>query len=62
VPDLPIGYIGLSLGPQDPRGAPTNCGTHRVNGQYMIILIKLSKIYVLKLLPTIFGFIQLSWW
>jgi len=22
-PDLPIGYIGLSLGPQDPRGAPT---------------------------------------
>jgi len=20
VPDLPIGYIGLSLGPQDPRG------------------------------------------
>jgi len=28
VPDLPIGYIGLSLGPQDPRGPPTNCGTH----------------------------------
>jgi len=20
VPDLPIGYVGLSLGPQDPRG------------------------------------------
>jgi len=34
VPDLPI---GLSLGPQDPRGHPTNCGTHRVNGRYMII-------------------------
>jgi len=33
-PDLPIGYIGLSLGPQDPRGPPTNCGTHRVNGRY----------------------------
>jgi len=29
--DLPIGYIGLSLGPQDPRGPPKNCGTHRVN-------------------------------
>jgi len=28
VPDLPIGNIGLSLGPQDPRGPPTNCGTH----------------------------------
>jgi len=24
VPDLPIGYVGLSLGPQDPRGPPTN--------------------------------------
>jgi len=24
VPDLPIGYIGLSLGPHDPRGSPTN--------------------------------------
>jgi len=34
VPDLPI---GLSLGPQDPRGPPTNYGTHRVNGRYMII-------------------------
>jgi len=22
VPDLPIGYIGLNLGPQDPRGPP----------------------------------------
>jgi len=28
VPDLPIGYIGLNLGPQDPRGSPKNCGTH----------------------------------
>jgi len=37
VPDLPIGYIGLSLGPQDPRWPPTNCGTHRVNGRCMII-------------------------
>jgi len=36
-PDSPIGCIGLSLGPQDPRGPPTNCGTLRVNGRYMII-------------------------
>jgi len=36
-PDLPISYIGLSLGPQDPRGPPTNCGTHRVSDRYMII-------------------------
>ena len=34
--DLPIGY---SLGPQDPRGPPKNCGTHRVNGRYMIMEI-----------------------
>jgi len=34
--DLPIGYIGLSLGPQDTRGPPANCGTHRVNWRYMI--------------------------
>jgi len=26
----PIGYISLSLEPQDPRGPPTNYGTHRV--------------------------------
>jgi len=31
---LPIGY---SLGPQDPRWPPKNCGTHRVNGRYMIM-------------------------
>jgi len=37
VPDLPIGYIVFSLGPQDPRGTPTNCGTHRVNGRNMTI-------------------------
>ena len=37
VPDLPIGYIGLRIGPQDPMGPPTNCGTHRVHGRYMII-------------------------
>jgi len=27
-PDLPKGYVGLSLGPQDPKGSPANCGTH----------------------------------
>ena len=35
-PDLPIGYIGLSLGPQDPRGPPGNCGTLRINCRYII--------------------------
>jgi len=35
-PDLPIGYMGLSLGPQDPWGHPANCGMHRVNCRYMI--------------------------
>jgi len=33
-PDLPIGYAGLSLGPQDPRGPPKNCCTHRLNCRY----------------------------
>jgi len=36
VPDLPIGYIDLSLGPHDPRGPLANCGRHRVNCRYMI--------------------------
>jgi len=35
-PELPIGYVGLSLGPQDPRGPPANCGTHIVDCRYMI--------------------------
>ena len=35
-PDLPIGYVGLSLGPQDPRLPPGNCNTHSVNGRCMI--------------------------
>jgi len=35
-PDLPMGYVGLRLGPQDPRGPPANCGMHRVNCRYMI--------------------------
>ena len=36
-PNLPIGYIGLSFGPQDPRGLPAT-GTHRVNCRYMTSL------------------------
>jgi len=35
-PDLPIGYVGLSQGPQDPKSPPTNCGTHRFNWRYCI--------------------------
>jgi len=42
-PDLPIGYIGLSLGPQDPRGAPANCGTHKVNCRYMVSSINIRQ-------------------
>jgi len=33
-PNLPIGYVGISLGPQDPRELPENCGTHKVNCLY----------------------------
>jgi len=36
VPDLSIGYIGWSPGPQDPTGPPANYGTHRVNCRYKI--------------------------
>jgi len=34
-PGLPIGYVGLSLGPQDSRGPPANCRTRRVNCRYV---------------------------
>ena len=64
-PDLPIGYVGLSLGPQDPRGPPTNCGTRRGDFRYMISSINVRQIlfYV-----SIFHEIhfnsphQLPWW
>ena len=36
--DLPIGYVGLSLGPQDARGPPANCGT-----RYMISSIDIRQ-------------------
>ena len=32
----PWGYVGVNLGPQDRRGPPANCGTHRVNCRYCI--------------------------
>jgi len=39
-PDLPIGYIGLNVGPQDPRGPPGNCGTQIA---YMIKSINIRQ-------------------
>jgi len=38
-----MGFIGLSLGPQDPRGRPANCVTHRVDCWYMISWINVRK-------------------
>ena len=35
-PNFPIRYIGLSLGLQDPKGLPANCGTRGVNYRIMI--------------------------
>jgi len=61
-PDLPISYIGLSLGLQDPRGAPTNYGTHsQMAGSGMIGWIKLRQKFMSELLFTKFSSIQLSW-
>jgi len=42
-PDLPIGYISLSLGPQDPWGLPANCGTHGANCWYTISSISIPE-------------------
>jgi len=44
---LPIGYVGLSLGLQDPRGIPANCGTHKVNCQYMMSSISTHQHFFL---------------
>ena len=41
------------------KGAPTNRGTHRVNGQYIISQIKLRLKLMSELLFTKFSFIQL---
>ena len=38
-PDLAIGHVSLSLGPQDPRGPPANCGRHGVNCRYCISVV-----------------------
>jgi len=46
-PDLPIGYVGLSLVPQDPRGSLANCVTHGVNCRYIISSINICKILCL---------------
>jgi len=64
-PDLPIGYVGLSLGPQDPRGPPTNCGTRRGDFRYMISStnIRQNLFYVLIFLEIHFySPNQLPWW
>jgi len=29
-----MGFVGLSVGIQDPRGPLANCGTHRANCRY----------------------------
>jgi len=42
-PDLTMGNVGLSLGPQDPWGPPTNYGTHTVNWRYMIRSINIRQ-------------------
>jgi len=36
-------YIGLSLGPQDPRGPSGYCGKHKFNCRYMIKSINISQ-------------------
>jgi len=41
--DLPISSIGLSLGPQEPRGRPTNCVTNKVNCRYLISSINIRQ-------------------
>ena len=51
-PDLPIGYVGLSL------GAPTYCGPHRVNYRYMIGSINIPQQFLSELFMK-FSFIQL---
>jgi len=42
-PDFPTGYASLSLGPQDPRGPPANCGMHRVNCRYCLLINSIHK-------------------
>jgi len=54
-PDLPVGYVGLNLGPpQDQKGPPANCGTHRLNCRCMISSINIHQNFMSSL------FIKLS--
>ena len=46
-PNLPTSYVGLSLGPQDPRRPPASYGTHGVNCRYMISTIYIRQQFVL---------------
>jgi len=57
-PDLPIRHIGLSLGlgPQDPRGPPANCGTHRVNCRYVISSTIIRQNFMLELFVNLVFF------
>ena len=58
-PDLPIGYVGLSLGCQGPRGPPANCGTHWVNYRSMISSINICQNFMPRLLFMNFSSIHL---
>jgi len=41
-------YLGeLSLGPQDPRGPPANCGPHRVSCRYKMCSINIRQQFVI---------------
>ena len=55
-----IGYIGLSLGTQDPRGPPANCGTSRVDCGYMISSVNIRQNFILFMFPSTNQI--LCWW
>jgi len=38
-----LGYVGLCLGPQDPRRPSANCGTHGVNRRFMNTLVNFRQ-------------------
>ena len=52
------GHAGLSLGRQDPRGPPGDCGTHRFNCWYMIKSINIRQNFMFELFMK-FSFICL---
>jgi len=56
--DLSIGLVGLSLGPQDPRGPPANCGTYRVKNKKIKVLVTTNNVtLILSLSSTVVLFI-----